>query len=77
MPRPKLIDKLLIELGHRSTSMWLIHSWFCYYLFKDFIYSFNYPIIIFTVLLSLSWITAFAFDSINRLLQHFFDNRCA
>lgn len=31
--------------------MWLIHSWFCYYLFHNWIYGFKYPVIIFMVLL--------------------------
>lgn len=69
LSRPKWIDSLLIELGRRSTSIWLIHSWFCYYLFKDFIYSFKSPIIIFIVLLLLSWVSAIIFDFLNKLIQ--------
>ncbi|MGM9851667.1 MAG: acyltransferase family protein [Muribaculaceae bacterium] len=68
-PRPKWIDNVLTELGHRSTSMWLIHSWFCYYLFKDFIYSFNWPIAIFLVLLSVSWLSAVIIDYLNKNIQ--------
>lgn len=37
-------------LGHYSTVVWLLHTWFCYYLFKDFIYGFHYPLIIIFVL---------------------------
>lgn len=33
-------------LGRFSTSVWLIHTWFCYYLFHDFIYGLHYPILI-------------------------------
>lgn len=41
-------------LGKYSTVVWLVHTWFCYYLFKDFIYGFHYPIIILIVEIALS-----------------------
>ena len=69
LPRPQWVDKILIDLGRHSTSMWLIHSWFCYYLFKDFIYSFYSPMLIFAVLLLLSWVSAIVADYLNKLIQ--------
>lgn len=51
-----LLTKILRKLGEHSMNIWMLHSWFCYYLFKDFIYSFYYPPLIFLVLLSLSYI---------------------
>lgn len=41
--RSSWIDRILIELGKRSTSIWFIHTYFCYYFFQNFIYSFKYP----------------------------------
>ena len=63
------VDKVLIELGKRSTSIWFIHTYFCYYFFKDFIYSFKYPIIIFGVLMVISWLCAIVIDKINAVFQ--------
>ena len=63
------VDKVLIELGKRSTSIWFIHTYFCYYFFQDFIYSFKYPIIIFGVLMVISWLCAIVIDKIKAVLQ--------
>ncbi len=52
--RFRCIDKVFGFLGKHSMNMWMIHSWFCYYLFHDFIYGFKYPIIIFTMLVLIS-----------------------
>ncbi len=63
--RVKWLDSFLCEMRHRSTSMWLVHSYFCYYLFHDFIYGFKYPLVIFLVLFVCSYISAFFIDSLN------------
>lgn len=56
--RWKFIDKSLSLLGKYSMNMWFIHTCICYYLFKDFIYGFKYPIIIYTVVVVLSLLCA-------------------
>lgn len=58
MPFTNWISKLLFALGIKSMDMWMIHSWFCYYLFKPFVYGFTYPIVIFVVLAAISYLTA-------------------
>ena len=63
------VDKILMELGKRSTSIWFTHTYFCYYFFKIFIYSFKYPIIIFTVLMTISWGSAIIIDKLNVHIQ--------
>lgn len=50
-PRPRVLDAFLMEMGRRSTSMWFVHTYFCYYLFHDWIYGFRYPLLIFLVLI--------------------------
>jgi hypothetical protein len=67
--RPKWFDKFLHEMGKRSTSMWFVHTYFCYYLFHDYIYGLKYPIIIYAVLIGLSYISAIIIDYINAFLQ--------
>lgn len=47
---PKYIDRTLYQLGRYSMPMWMTHTFFSVYLFQDFIYRFQYPIIIYLVL---------------------------
>ena len=63
------VDKVLMELGKRSTSIWFVHTYFCYYFFQDFIYCFKYPIIIFIVLIIISWCCAIVIDMLNSVIQ--------
>lgn len=66
--RPKWIDKTLAHLGKHSMNMWLIHTFFCYYLFHDWIYGFKYPLVIFTVLIIVSYVSSHIINLIYLLL---------
>ena len=67
--RPVFIDNTLMELGKRSTSMWFVHTYFCYYLFHDAIYAFKYPIIIYFVLIAISYAMAVVIDSLVKVVN--------
>ncbi len=54
----KYIRKILSELGHRSMVMWMTHTFFSVYLFQDFIYGFKYPLLIFLMLVIITFVTA-------------------
>ena len=56
---PSFVNKILTVLGKYSMPMWLTHSYFCYYLFHDFIYGFRYPLVIYIVLIIVSLMTAY------------------
>ncbi len=75
LKRPAWLDAFLHEMGRRSTSMWFVHSYFCYYLFKDFIYGFKYPLMIFAVLILVSYATAVALDWLNRPIQRWITDK--
>lgn len=70
-PRYGWVNSVLANLGKYSMDMWFIHSWFCYYLFKDFIYGFRYPVVIFLVLIVISYVCArvlnFVIDGLVRI----------
>lgn len=66
------ITKILKKLGEHSMNIWMLHTWFCYYLFKDFIYSFSYPILIFLVLLSLSYICSIFINKVAVPVENLF-----
>lgn len=64
--KPKWLEVFLNEMGKRSTSMWFVHTYFCYYFFHNFIYGFKYPILIFLILLVCSYLTAIIVDWANK-----------
>lgn len=75
LKRPKWFNWFLSKMGEQSTNMWLIHTFFCYYLFRDFIYGFKYPIIIYVVLLTVSYLSARLIDMINKPIQRIINKR--
>ncbi len=70
MKFPLYINLTLRYLGKHSMNMWLIHSWLCYYLFKDFYYGFKYPIFIFIATLLSSLIISIIVEFIYKLLTN-------
>lgn len=63
------LSKLLVPLGENSTAMWLVHSFFCYYLYPPAVYFLKYPILIFVWLLILSYISARGITIILKLIE--------
>lgn len=63
------VKTILIKLGDNSMNMWLIHAWYCYYLFKTFIYSFSNPFLIFIVLILISYGTSIAINYISLPIE--------
>lgn len=68
-PRWIWVDRVLSKLGNKSMDMWFIHSWICYYLFHNELYSLKHPIVIFVTLVMISYGLAcvfhFILDKIN------------
>lgn len=58
IPLHKYIARILYEIGRCSMPMWMTHTFFCAYLFPNFIYGFKYPLLIFIVLVTVSYLTA-------------------
>lgn len=70
LPVPGVVSRVLCAMGRRSTSMWFIHSWFCHILFQPFIYSFKYSLLIFAVLVIISYLCSIPTDYVNaRILR--------
>lgn len=55
---PRWLKAILVELGHKSMAMWMIHTWLAYYLFRPQVYSLRYPVLIFLGLIVVSYILA-------------------
>lgn len=71
-PRATCTNTFLAHLGKHSMNMWLIHSFFCYYLFHDWIYGFKYPILIFIVLVIVSYLSSCLVNGVYSLLCKIF-----
>lgn len=70
LPLHKTVSKVLASVGRRSTSMWFIHSWFCHILCQRFIYSAQYSILVFIVLIAVSYVCSMPIDyAHSRLLR--------
>lgn len=67
--QPSRPSSVLLSLGRQSTTMWLCHTFFAYYLFSDFIYSFRYPPLIFLVLVTVSWAVSFPLTRLSTYLS--------
>lgn len=58
MSFPRWVECILIELGRKSMPIWMIHTWYCYYLFQPQIYSLKYPVLILGGAILVSYLTA-------------------
>lgn len=74
-PRWKWFNKMLIHLGNHSMNMWLIHTWFCYYIFHDEIYSLRYPLLIFVSLTVISLCCSYLVNAIYKVISYL-NNLC-
>lgn len=72
LPRPRWLEVILCKFGEHSMNMWMIHSWFCYYLFHDFVYSFRYPLLVFAVTVALSFMTSVLINMLVKPLMGIF-----
>lgn len=68
MKRSSWIDNVLTAFGKRSTSMWFIHCYFCYYVFTEQLYSLRNPVLMYVVLVVVTYLCALALDSINSIM---------
>ena len=56
LPLDNIGGRFLTLMGKHSMPMWMIHTFFCYHLFHDFIYGLKYPIVIYAVLILISYL---------------------
>lgn len=56
-------------LGKHSMNIYMVHSFIYYYYYGKFIYSFEYPILIFIALILLSLIVSITFEFIKKIIH--------
>ena len=54
----RLFHNIFYKLGQYSMPMWMTHTFFAVYLFQDFIYGFKYPLLIWLVLITISYLAS-------------------
>lgn len=65
----QVLKQLFSFFGKYSLMMWLTHTYFCNYLFRDFIFSFRYPVVIYIVLIALSLAVAMPLTKLYQRIQ--------
>lgn len=70
----KGISKLFCFLGKYSTYMWLTHTFFAYYIFRDFITISKVDILMFIQLFIVSLLTAYLLTKLERLFDKAAEN---
>lgn len=56
---------ILEQLGSQSMNMWMIHTWLCYYLFKEEFYSLRYPLLIMAAVTAASYALGLFIDKLS------------
>lgn len=67
-------NKFLSILGNNSTNMWLIHSFFCYYLFQSLILYPRNPILIYLWLVLISLLTSILLNKFWNIANNLFSD---
>ncbi len=62
------VESFFMLMGKHSTNIWLVHTFFCYYYFHNFIYELKYPILIYITTLGLSFIASLLINKVYQLL---------
>ena len=67
----KIVKKIFMELGKKSTNMWLIHTFFCYYFYKvvKIIVTPKYAVVCLGLLLLFSYIAALLVDFFWKIIN--------
>ena len=66
---PLCLNRFLNFFTPHATNLWLIHMFFYMIYFSDFVYSFNYVPLIFTVLVIMCVVTSYLVNFINKKVQ--------
>lgn len=77
--RPLWLDKFLVCFGKKSTSIWFIHAYLIWYLFKNYYYSLEHPILIYTTLIATTFIFSIPIDwiyntTLNLIFRRIIDS---
>ncbi len=70
MKRSALLDKGLIYLGNHSMNVWMIHTWFCTYIFHTLTWDLHFPLLIYIAVFTASLAVSYIVDAISKGIFH-------
>lgn len=65
----KFFHNVFYKLGRHSMPMWMTHTFFAVYLFQDFVYGFKYPLLIWLVLITISYLASIPILHIGKRIN--------
>lgn len=68
----KSFKNLFLYIGKQSANIWLIHTFYCYHWCQKFIFFPRYAILIFFLLVAISYISGIIIDYIYGLIKYYF-----
>lgn len=71
MPKNRFCSKFLCTMGNHSMNMWMVHTWFCTYLFHDFFYSLKYPLLIMAMVAIVSYLSSLIINTMCKPITSF------
>lgn len=74
---PRWLMEMLETFGRQSMNMWMIHTWLCYYLFREIFYAPRIPVLILLLLLTTSYLLGLAVDRLAAPVWQFLSMRCS
>lgn len=72
---PVWAEKCFLVLGKHSTNIWLVHMFFYLNLFKDFVFSAKYPILVLAMMLGVCFAVSAVIDWLYRSVLSYLDQR--
>ena len=64
-----ILKRIFVYCGKRSTFMWLVHSYFCYYCFQKYIYALKIDILVFLICYLSSLLASIFLEKLLNLLE--------
>lgn len=69
LKRNSKVDQGLVFLGNHSMNIWMIHTWFCTYIFHAQLWVLHYPLLIYLTVLAISLLCSYIVDNIISLRE--------
>ena len=66
---PVIVDRLLLFMGKHSTNIWLVHMFFYFTLFENFVFVAKYPLFVLALMIAVCILTSVLINQISKGVQ--------
>ena len=63
---PVIVDRLLLFMGKHSTNIWLVHMFFYFTLFENFVFVAKYPLFVLALMIAVCILTSVLINQISK-----------